>query len=449
MSSQLKHILLVDDDPEFIADFKLLLPDGLVCDSVESSIQAGEYILTNEPDVVFLDIDLGPHDNGMDLLVRLKDEYPYLPVIMITADNNTSTIVRAMQLGASDYVGKSPNLDKLRIAIEQAARKNSLQQRVAMLESELDIKIGQLIGDSIPMRNIRNQLAQLAKAPSNVFITGASGTGKELVAREIHRLSEKHKEPFIAVNCAALSPTIIESELFGHEKGAFTSAHARRIGKFELAGKGTLFLDEITEIPFEYQAKLLRVLQEREFERVGGNRLLRFHGRILASSNRDIAKCVENKELREDLLYRLWATRIHLPPLSERRDDIPRLAEYFLKKFATEMKKNISGITEPAMNQLCSYQWPGNVRDLSNCIESAVVHSDTPILDVGDISRMPMNDCLPTNYEEAKQQVLHKFKINFITAMLKLHDGNVSRTAQEMGLSRQGLKKMMDECGLS
>ncbi len=449
MTKETIYVLLVDDDPDFVADFRLLLPDDLVFNSVETAADAYEYIQHNDVTVVFLDIDLGPGENGLELLQRLKTEYPYLSVIMITADDSTATIVKAIQKGASDYVGKSPNLEKLKIAIKQATRHSNLEQRVNFLESELDTKIGNLIGDSEPIRQVKLKIADVADVSSTVFITGKSGTGKELVARDIHRFSNRKNEPFVPVNCAALSQNLFESELFGHEKNAFTDAKARRIGKFELAGNGTIFLDEITEIPINLQSKLLRVLQEKEFERVGGNRMIKFHGRILASSNRDIEEAMANGDLREDLLYRLNVAHIELPLLEDRKSDIPILARYFLSKFATEMKKNISGLTDEALKLLCVYSWPGNVRELSNCIESAIVHANKLVLDDTDFGRVIISDGIPHTYEDAKKFYVKKFQREFISAKLANNDGNISKTAEDMEVSRQGLKKMMDECGLS
>jgi DNA-binding NtrC family response regulator len=298
------------------------------------------------------------------------------------------------------------------------------------------------------MQSIRREMQRLAEAPSNVLITGRSGTGKELVARGIHRLSSRRSHPFIAVNCPALSHGLIESELFGHEKGAFTGADMKHVGKFEQVDEGTLFLDEITEIPIEVQSKLLRVLQEREFERVGGRHLLPFRGRILASSNRDVDQAVIDGKLREDLLYRLNVTQIHLPPLSQRRDDIPLLVDYFVRIKALEMKKKPPLVSEEAMGLLCSHDWPGNVRELSNCIENAIVYTDREILDMSDLSRCLMHGQLIGTYEESKKKFMAEFQRNYIRVMLQRNHGNLTRTAEEMGVTRQGLSKMMKSCGL-
>jgi len=443
------NVLLVDDDPEFVGDFKSLLPSNMRCESVTGVEQARACLKANEVDVVFLDIDLGSGGNGLKFLKQLKSKFPYLPVVMITADRKVDSVVKAIRLGASDYVGKSPDLNTLKLSVDRAISENRLQQRCDLLESELDEMIGDLIGESQAMLKIKREMKRLAEVSSSVLITGYSGTGKELVARGIHRLSPRRNQPFVAVNCAALSRELIESELFGHEKGAFTGALERRLGKFELVGSGTLFLDEITEIPLEVQAKFLRVLQECEFERVGGSRMIQFEGRILASSNRDIDKAVANGKLRQDLLYRLDVTRIHLPPLSERKDDIPLLVDYFVHLKAKEMKKKVSSASDEALRLLCSCNWPGNVRELANRIENAMVHADNRILGMPDFRRLIMNEGFSDGYEEAKKRCLAEFQRNYISVLLKKNGGNVTKTAKEMGVTRQGLAKMMNGCGLS
>jgi DNA-binding NtrC family response regulator len=270
-----------------------------------------------------------------------------------------------------------------------------------------------------------------------------------LAARGIHRLSTQGRQPFISVNCAALARELIESELFGHEQGAFTGAVKRRIGKFEMAGTGTLFLDEITEIPLEVQAKLLRVLQEREFERVGGNRLIGFHGRVLASTNRDVEQAVAAQRLREDLLYRLNVTRLHLPPLTDHREDIPELVDHFVRLKSREMKKAPPEVSSQAMYLLQSYHWPGNVRELSNAIESAIVHAEGDVLEPADFNSIPSENPLPGTYEEAKRANEIQFQREYLSAVLARNNGNVAQSAREIGVTRQGLLKILKRCGLS
>lgn len=444
------NALLIDDDPDFIADFRILLPEHITCLTAQSVAEADRCLQDHDVDVVFLDIDLGAGGDGLAYLTRLKTDNPYLPVIMITADQKVASVVKAMQSGASDYVSKSPDLNVLKMAVNRSIEAGHLRRRYDLLESELKGLIGRMVGESDVIRQIKAEMMRLASVTSNVLITGQSGTGKELVARGIHRLSPNREEPFIAVNCPALSRELIESELFGHERGAFTGAAARRIGKFEQAGQGTIFLDEITEIPPEVQAKLLRVLQEREFERVGGNRLIPLKARVLASTNRNIDEALASGEIREDLLYRLDVTRIHLPPLSERCDDIPLLVDYFLGVKAADMKKPVPRISPEAMRLMCAYDWPSNVRGLSNCIENAIVHSDRDILEPADFERCGViGDLSFGSYEDAKAHFLSNFQRTFITGMLRKNKGNFTNTARDMGVTRQGLMKMMKSCGLT
>ncbi len=449
MNEQQLKALLVDDDPEFIDDFRILLPEDIDCIPALTVDEADRHLDTHHIDVVFLDIDLGVGDSGLDYLKRLKHNDPYLPVIMISGDQNVPTVVTAMQLGASYYVSKSPDLNGLKIAVSRAIEESRLRQKYALLESELNNLIGDLVGESDVMRRIKDEMKRLAPVMSNVLITGQSGTGKELVARGIHRLSPQHNQPFVAVNCPALSRELIESELFGHEQGAFTGAVTRRIGKCEQVGGGTLFLDEITEIPVEIQAKLLRILQERNFERVGGNRLFPFRGRVLASTNRDIDQAVADGKLREDLLYRLNVTRIHLPPLADRRDDIPLLVNHFVRLKAMEMKKPLPRVSEEAMRVLQLCEWPGNVRELGNCIESVIVYCDGDLIDTPNLVRCVLSGyAAGVAYEDAKKQYLAKFQRNFLKTALKRNDGNLTKTADDIGVTRQGLAKMLKACGL-
>lgn len=443
-------VLIVDDDAEFRDDLRLLLPSSFESLMAKSIDSATEILNDREIDLVFLDIDLGGAIDGLGYLKQIKEERPYLPVIMVTADRSVDSVVQAMRLGASDYVGKCPDLDKLELSISRALSESSLLRRLDLLESDLGHHVGDLLGESECIRNIHTEMRRLSEVPTNVLITGRSGTGKELVARGIHRLSNRSGQPFVAVNCAALSSELIESELFGHERGSFTGAIGRRSGKFELVGEGTLFLDEITEVPIELQPKLLRAIQEREFSRVGGNSIIKFEGRLLASSNRDMRKAISEGRFREDLYYRINVASICIPPLSERKSDIPLLADHFVAKFSREMKKPICSISTVAVDHLMSYDWPGNVRELANAIENAVVHCDDTELDLHHFAGIASHgEKLPENYEEAKQQALSRFQRDFISVALSKHDGNVSKTAEMIGVSRQGLLKMMEACGLS
>lgn len=449
MKTEAIHTLIIDDDEEFIGDFRMLLPAWLSLEWADSVEQARQIIEREDFDLILLDIGLGEGMDGLEFLQELKQGYPYLPVIMVTAIQEVDTVVEALHLGASDYIGKDPDVDKLKISVDRALAESRWRQRYDLLAEELQTRVGDLVGDSPAMRRVKDEIAKIAAVNSNVLITGHSGTGKELVARGIHQLSERRDRQFVAINCAALSKELIESELFGHEKGAFTGAVSRRIGKFELCGDGTLLLDEITEIPPDLQAKLLRVLQEREFERVGGNRLIGFAGRLLATTNRDPETAVRDGLLREDLLYRLSVTRIHLPPLKDRREDIPSLAEHFLRRMAPDMKKDIRGLSQGALRLLQSLDWPGNVRQLANCIESAIVHLDGPLLEERHFAHLfPITSSSCSSYKDAEQHYLSEFRRNFIRSALRENDWNISRTADSIGVTRQWLHRMMDSLGI-
>jgi DNA-binding NtrC family response regulator len=442
--------LLVDDDPDFVNDFLKLLPDSLLCSSASSAAEALKELDCHRFDVLFLDIDLGSGENGMQFLKRLKSDFPYLPVIMVTGDRRTETVVTALRSGAADYIGKTPDMRKLHLSLERALAEINLRRRIDVLQKDVDSIFGELVGESAAMKRVKDEMVRLAHTSSNVFITGPTGTGKELVARGIHRLSDRKEHPFIAINCAALSRELVESELFGHEKGSFTGAVSKRLGKFEVVGDGTLFLDEITEISQEVQAKLLRVVQEREFERVGGNCLIPFEGRLIASSNRIPQEAIAANRLREDLYYRISVTSIELPPLEERRDDIPLLVEHFVCQLSAKMKKHIERVTDDGMQVLTSGPWPGNVRELHNCVERAIVHCEDSVLDAWHFDRPTLTDPPASeSYEAAKKRCLMNFQREYISALIKKNDGNLSQTAREMGVSRQGLVKMIESCGLA
>ena len=442
--------LLVDDDPEFAADFAALVPEWIQLAVAGTPAETLAALREADVELVFLDVDLGSGKNGLDLLEEIKREWPYVPIVMVTADRDTDTVVQALRLGASDYIGKQPDLRQLKLLVLRSLEQCRLRRHLDLVQTELSERFGDLIGESEPMRKVKEDMSRLAGVSSNVLITGPSGTGKELVARGIHQSSDRRKSPFIAVNCAALSRELIESELFGHERGSFTNAVARRIGKFEAAGNGTLLLDEITEIPIGLQAKLLRVLQEREFERVGGNRLIGFAARVLAASNRDPEQAIRAGLLRDDLFYRLNVARIALPPLAERKSDIPLLVHHFIRAKTVELKRQQVEITDEAVRALCAYHWPGNVRELANVVENALVHCDD-----GPLQAYHFSQCLPAeqpafaNYEDAKRHYLARFQREYISVLLRRNDGNVSQTARDMGVSRQGLIKMMESCGLS
>ena len=328
-----------------------------------------------------------PGLDGMGLLKRLSAEYPDVPVIMITAHGSVESAVEAVKLGAFDYVEKPFDQEQIRQIVAKAMRTHMLSRRDARPEESASASRGRfrLVGESAAIRQVYQVVEKVANTPSTVLITGESGTGKELVARALHDNSSRRAGPFIKINCAAIPKTLMESELFGYEKGAFTGAVGSKPGRFELAHGGSLFLDEIGEIPVEMQVKLLRVLQESEFERVGGIKTIKVDVRLITATNRDLAAEITTGGFRDDLYYRLNVVPIHLPPLRERREDIPLLVDHFIARFNERLKKQIAGAAPEALERLVSHQWPGNIRELENVIERTILFCDDAHINLADL----------------------------------------------------------------
>ena len=439
-------ILIIDDNGIFVDNLSFLLQNDFDCSGVYTAEDGISILSENHFDVILLDIKLGSGLDGIEFLEEMRKQQISIPTIMITGDKSIDMVVKAMKAGAYDYVGKDPDLSELKIIINRALNEFGLRRENELLREEIQQLKGQFVGESPAIRSIRQQIQKLAPLDSTVLISGDSGTGKEVVARNIHQLSKRKNKPFITLNCAAIPKELFESEFFGHEKGAFTGAYKARKGKFELANHGTLFLDEIGELEISAQAKLLRVLEEKKIELVGGSGQIEVDVRIIAASNKDLKKAVENGKFREDLFYRLNIVQFFLPPLRERKEDIPLLVHEFIRKISHELKKSINGITEEAMNSLIAYDWPGNVRELQNVIEKAIIYQDGDLIDshVFDGSILPFSSTL-SDYATAKQAVLQKFQKQYISAMLKLTSGNKTKAAERMGLTRQGLQKMIDQ----
>jgi len=366
--------ILIADDEATIREVleEILESEGATVESVGSGVEARAKILADEPDVAIFDIRM-PAPDGLDLLRELRGRGLDLPILIITAQDSSSVAIDAMQRGAYDYVSKPFDIDEVLIVVQRAVEHRKLTRRVHELEQVARPNARDLIiGRSMAMQQVYKLIGRVAASDATVLITGESGTGKELVAQVIHRSSERREGPFIAVNCAALPETLLESELFGHEKGAFTGAMTQRKGRFEQATKGTLFLDEIGEMSPSTQKKLLRVLQERTFERVGGNIPVKADVRMITATNRDLLQDSKTGSFREDLYYRLNVINIHMPPLRDRMDDIPPLVDHFLYKHRRSGQA-APRIAESAFELLHSYGWPGNVRQLENTIERAIV----------------------------------------------------------------------------
>jgi DNA-binding NtrC family response regulator len=368
-------IILIADDEGAIRDLlrDILEPEGASVKLAKSGTEALKLITSEEPDLAILDVRM-PAPDGLAVLQQLRTQGSDLPVLIITAQDSSTVTIEAMQRGAYDYIAKPFEPDEVLLVVQRAIEHRRLTQRVHALELQIGERDPRdiMIGRSAPMQQVYKMIGRVAGADTTVLISGESGTGKELVAQVLHRTGPRREGPFVAVNCAALPETLLESELFGHEKGAFTGALTQRKGRFEQANKGTLFLDEIGEISQNTQKKLLRVLQERTFERVGGNVPVKVDVRVITATNRDLLQEVHEGKFRDDLYYRLNVINIHMPPLRDRKDDIPLLIDHFLSK-----RRGRGGeaprITEAAMQALLEYNWPGNVRQLENTIERAVV----------------------------------------------------------------------------
>jgi len=383
------NILILDDEQNYLLVLDAILSDAGYKATPLSDPEMGlAFLEESEVDVVITDMKM-PKLTGKEVLDHIKKHYPQIPVLIMTAFGSIEAAVEAMRTGAFDYITKPFSNEELLLSISKAMQYARAQQENRQLRRQIQERFGpeNIIGRDKSMRHVLDMVHRAAPSRSTVLVTGESGTGKELIAKAIHNDSPRKDGPFVSVNCMALNPGVLESELFGHEKGSFTGAVSRRRGRFELADKGTLFLDEIGELSQDMQVKLLRVLQERCFERVGGTEAVEVDIRIVAATNRDLVKAVAEGIFREDLFYRLNVVSIHLPPLRERREDIPFLAAHFLDKFAKENSREMKGFSPSAMDYLSAYEWPGNVRQLENVIERCVVLSSGDTVGAEDLPR--------------------------------------------------------------
>ena len=400
--------------------------------------------------------------NGLEVLKRLKKKRAETEVIIITAFGTIDLAVQAMREGAADFIAKPFSHDELRIKVEKTLRagldKKELErvsEENIYLRQELEgrLNFGEIIGESPKMKEIYATVKKVAKTDSSVLIYGESGTGKELIARAIHRASTRNERPFVRVHCGALAEGVLESELFGHERGAFTGAIRRKRGRFELAHTGSIFLDEIGDIPAATQLKLLRVLQEKEFERVGGEETLTVDVRVIAATNKNLLELVENEIFRQDLYYRLHIIPITIPPLRERSDDIPYLAQYFLDKLAREFGKPTLSLSEKALNKLCMYHWPGNVRELENVLERAAVLTENSNIDVNDLigfmgkGESVAQGRMPTNLELVA--AMEKMEKDYIEQALHKTHGVKAKAARLLGIKTSALYYKLEKYGLT
>ena len=445
----LYRILIVDDEEsqrKQLAGF--LEKQGFDVTTAASGQEAVAVCVDRHFEIALIDLKM-PEMDGIELLGKLKEKSPEMQVIMMTAFGSVETAVEAMRFGAYHYVTKPINLDELKLNINRALEGYHLLMENKYLKEELGEKYKnlQLIGESKTIQGVLSTVSRVAKTKSTVLIRGETGTGKELVARSIHAASDRADRPFIPVSCAALAEGLLESELFGHEKGAFTGAIRKREGRFELADGGTLFLDEVGDIPLETQVKILRVIESQQFERLGGKETLKVDVRIIAATNQDLEKKIKEKTFREDLYYRLNVISIFIPPLRERREDVLVLADHFLSKANRKCGKAVEGITPGVKDLILSYNWPGNVRELENVIERGVVLSRTNVIDRSDLPYFGLAARTPDD-SAATTRSLKDVERDHILKILDQTDWNLNKTAEVLGIHRNTLRLKMKEYGI-
>ncbi|MHC9062823.1 sigma-54-dependent transcriptional regulator [Nitrospira sp. CMX1] len=452
-----KRLLLIDDEARVRASLKMVLEPLYDIAQAGDGPEGLDIFRKEDPDLVLLDIVL-PGTDGLAVLQMLRTERKSTPVIMLTGTKSVKTAVDAMKLGAADYLSKPFDVDELRIIIDRVLNSSELEQEVTQLRAQVAKRYAfhNLIGKSAGMQEIYSKIEQVADSRTTVLITGESGTGKELVAKALHYNSSRRERPFVALNCAALPETLIESELFGHEKGAFTDATARRVGQFELANTGTLFLDEIGDLSPVTQAKLLRVIQEREFTRIGGVQPIKVDVRIVAATNKNLDELVRKGLFREDLYYRINVISLYLPPLRERGEDIPLIANHFLEKRLEEAQRPPIEFGKEALELLAHYPWPGNVRELENFIEQAFIWSQhateiTPEhlpTSMKNTSRSPSlrDDTLAGRM--SLEKAVMEFEREIILDALQRTNYVQTHAAHLLGISRRMLKYRMDTLGI-
>lgn len=446
-------ILVVDDETSILDSLRGILQDeGYLVATAASGEEALEEARKELPDLVVLDIWM-PKMDGLAVLEELRRQDPQLPVVIISGHGNIETAVKATRMGAFDFVEKPLSLDRILVSVQNGLEFYRLKEENRLWRQKLQRRV-RMTGHSPEVESLRDQIRRAAPSNATVLITGENGTGKELVARMIHSLSRRNHRPMIEVNCAAIPEELIESELFGHEKGSFTGAHERRKGRFDQANEGTLFLDEIGDMSLKTQAKILRIIQEQVFERVGGSRPVQVDVRIVAATNKDLTREIEGGSFRQDLYYRLNVIPIHVPPLRERLEDIPLLVEDFMNEMAHESTMPRKDLDPEVVRVLQQYHWPGNVRELRNFVERLLIM--TPGQKIGKedlpldfVSRLPL---LPKNDDpyhcETLREARCQFEREFLLRKLKIHDWNVSLTAQKIGLERTHLHRKMRFLGI-
>jgi len=450
-----KKIFICDNEPSIQRLLKHWVSDQW--DYYTEVYENGSDLLANlskEPDLILLDIML-PDINGLEVLRKVKSYKENLPVIMLSAQGSIEVALESLQLGAFDYFPKPIDSNRLEPAIKNAITNYELHKRIDELENNIqkEYSFDNIVSADPKMQDVFKMVSKVLNNDITVLIHGESGTGKELIARAIHYNGSRKNDPFVVVNCASIPRELLESELFGHEKGAFTGAHQRKIGKFELAKDGTLFLDEIGEMEMSLQAKILRVIQQKEFERVGGNEVIKTNVRILSATNRDLTQMVEQKLFREDLFYRLNSFPITIPPLRERRGDIVILINHFISHFNKKLNLNVKGLTKPALKIMYDYDWPGNIRELENTIERCIILTDTDMIDVPNLPAHMLNATGIISSKNSGEMFgenspvipFEKLKEEAIRHAIKVTNGNVVEASRKLRIGRATLYRLAEK----
>ncbi|MDI9597471.1 MAG: sigma-54 dependent transcriptional regulator [Atribacterota bacterium] len=437
----MNKVLVVDDEENIRLMLKRVLSqEKYEVEEAENGLAAIQKISQEKFNALLLDLKM-PKMSGLQVINRIKELEINIPIIMMSAYGTIPEAVNAMKLGAFDYLVKPFDLDELKITLKRIIQQNTIKNENLYYREEEDKRFNfkEIIGQSAAIEKVLKMIKKVAPMPTTVLLTGESGTGKELVARAIHKNSTRKDKPFVVANCVALSSNILESELFGHEKGAFTGANSRRIGRFEISDGGTIFLDEIGEVSLFTQAKLLRAVQEKEFERVGSSTTIKVDTRIVAATNKDLQKEVAKQQFRDDLFYRLNVFQINIPPLKERKEDIPLLVNHFIKKYNQILNKRIDCISKDALSYLMDYSFPGNIRELENIIERSMIMCSKNVIEKGLINFLDKNSI------NQKSGTLKDMEKEMIKKYLVENNGNKTKTAIALGISRRSLQSKIKE----